>query len=206
MGLSPSAPDLPPSPQVFPIDIPAAMQAGLDITKFGYDTSDLDFVNHFPGIVATRQSSIDQALKDLKGVSPTMESEFTKRAGGQVFSAFGGGSENPINLQTDSLGRNTFGTSVANQTRSFQDQARSELDTLLNANPERQFVSGSDAANIAIRNNALLNQANQNALNRKFGVQNANSSASAAGTQTAVGAGTALTGAAISALGAAGAL
>jgi hypothetical protein len=189
MGLAPEPAKIPAPPKVFPIDIPSAMTAAANATQFGYDLSDSDFTSRFPGLVSTQQADIAQATKDLTTVDPVTESEFVKRGAGQAFGAFGSGSEGPINLNTGSIGRNTLATSVAGQTRQFQDNARGYLESLFASNPERQFVSGADAANIAIQNNAILNQANQNAYLAKVQQDNANQAASNAGTQAAIGLG-----------------
>lgn len=199
-------PSAPPPPKVFPVDILATENAALAADKFGYNLSDADFAKRFPGLVASRNADMQAAYKEMTGpLAAPVQNQFVTTGLEQAQSAFGGGSEAPNITGKGSIGRNTVGASVGQQTQTYQDTARNYMDTLLSQNPQRAFgLSGGDLLNLAILNQGNLAQANQEAAGYASQVGAANAAANASQRNAIIGAGSSLAAAGLSASIAAG--
>lgn len=191
----------PPPPKVYPVDIKNTLETGIKADQFGYNFSDLDFNKRFPGLVATRDEDIKRAYGALTGpLDPVVQNDFVTSGLEKSMSAFGGGQEAPDVTSTGSIGRNTIGTSVGQDVSSYQDSARSYIETLLGENQPRAFgLSGGDVLNLAILNQGNLANANQQAAGYASAIGAANAQASQSRTSTAIGVGTSILSAAITA-------
>lgn len=181
----------PPTPTVYPVNLLATEQAGIAADKYGYNLSDADFASRFPGLVASRDADMKKAYEEMTGpLAPEVENQFVSSGVGKSMSAFGGGSEMGPYLGKGSIGRNTVAASVANDTMSYQDSARDYLQSLQESNPQRAFgLNGADLLNLSILNQGNQAQANQQAAGIASQVGAANSAASGARTNSAIGAG-----------------
>lgn len=191
-----------PPPKVSPVDIAGTLQTGIAADQFGYNFSDLDFNKRFPGLVATRDDDIKKAYGELTGpLDPVVQNDFVTSGLEKSMGAFGAGAEAPDVTSKGSVGRNTIGTSVGQDTSSYQDSARSYIETLLGENQPRAFgLSGGDVLNLAVLNQGNLAQANQQAAGFASAVGASNAQANQAKTNATIGAGSALASAAISGL------
>lgn len=198
----------PPPPKVSPVNIASTLQTGIKADQFGYKFSDLDFNKRFPGLVATRDEDITKAYSELTGpLDPVVQNDFVTSGLEKSMGAFGGGAEAPDVTSKGSVGRNTIGTSVGQDTSSYEDSARSYIETLLGENQPRAFgLSGGDILNLAVLNQGNLAQANQQAAGFASSVGAAQAQASQAKQNAAIGAGASITAATIGALASTGAL
>jgi hypothetical protein len=190
------------SPTVYPVNTLATEQAGIAADQYGYNLSDADFASRFPGLVASRGTDMATAEKEMTGpLAAPVENAFTSSGLSKAFSAFGGGSEDPNVTGTGSIGRKTIGASVANDTMSYQNAARDYFQNLIEQNPQRAFgLSGGDLLNLSILNQGNLAQANQQAAGIASQVGAAQAQASQSQTNSLIGAGSSIAGAAIAAL------
>lgn len=197
-----SSDSAPPSPTVYPVNLLATEQAGINADQYGYNLSDADFAARFPGLVASRNKDMESAYKEMTGpLAPEVENQFTTSGLAKAFSAFGGGSELGASTAKGSIGRNTVAASVANDTNTYQDAARQYFQSLIEQNPQRAFgLNGGDMLNLAILNQGNRAQANQQAAGIASQVGAANSAASASRSNALIGAGSAVAGAALSAV------
>lgn len=184
----------PPPPKVYPVDIENTLKTGIAADQYGYNFSDLDFAKRFPGLVATRGEDLKTAYKELTGpLDPVVQNEFVTSGLEKSMSAFGAGAETPDVVSKGGIGRNTIGTSVAQDATNYQDAARSYIETLQAENQPRAFgLSGGDLLNLAILNQGNLAQANQQAAGYASAVGAANAQASAAQKNAAIGATTSI--------------
>jgi hypothetical protein len=179
----PGSPSAPRQPKLNPINIPDVVAQAINYDTQGYIASDADFAARFPGLVQARDTTIEDAYKQLTGpLDPTVQNVFEKQGLAKSLGAFGGGNPAPSVGQVGSASGNTVAASIANSVMQKQDYDRSYFQSLLSSNPERAFgLSGSDVANLAIANTGTLNANNTIAYNNQ--INSANASA-AAGVQT----------------------
>jgi len=197
-----SSSSAPPTPTVYPVNLLATEQAGINADQYGYNLSDADFAARFPGLVASRSADQEKAFNEMTGpLAPEVENQFTSSGLAKAFSSFGGGSELGADTGKGSIGRNTVATSVANDTMGYQDAARSYFESLLGQNPQRAFgLTGGDLLNLSILDQGNRAQANQQAAGIASQVGAASAASSSASKNAAIGAGTSLVAAAIPAV------
>jgi len=195
MALSPpAATNQPQPPKISPVDILGTYQAGLAADQYGYDLSDADFAKRFPGLVAAREVDMKKAYEEMTGpLAPEVQNSFVSSGLAKSLSAFGGGSEAPNVTGAGSIGKNTVGASVANDTQSYQDAARDYFESLQAQNQPRAFgLSGGDLLNLAILNQGNVANAEQQARGFASSVGAANAQAEQAKSASTVGAGAAI--------------
>jgi hypothetical protein len=181
----------PPPPKVYPVNLGNTLQTGIAADQFGYNLSDADFAQRFPGLVSTRDENISTAYNELTGpLDPVVQNEMTTSGLAKSLSAFGAGSEVPDVTDQGSIGRNTIGASIAQDTSSYQDSARNYIESLSSDNPQRAFgPSGADLLSLAILNQGNQAQANQQAAGYASAVGASNAQAKQASTNAAINAG-----------------
>lgn len=156
------SPKPPQAPKFYPIDIPKTLADAISFDVQGYNASDADFAARFPGLVAERTKTIEDAYNQLVGpLDPTVQNQFTQSAIAHALSTTGAGNASAA-IQGGSAAQNIAGTDVAKQILSKQDYDRGYFQSLIESNPERAFgLSGADVANLSIANTGGLNANNQ---------------------------------------------
>lgn len=154
-------PKTPELPYFAPVDIPSAVSQALAYDVAGFNFSDSDFINRFPGLVATRDQQIGDAYNQLTGkLDPATQRNFTQHAIEQGLSYTGGGNVG-AGLSQGSAGKNAASVSLANSLLAKQDVDRSYFDQLVGNNPQRAFgLGGGDIASLAALNTGTLNASN----------------------------------------------
>jgi hypothetical protein len=161
-----STPNPPAAPYFQPVDIASAAQNAFNYDVQSYDWKNQDFINRFPGLVATRTQQLDDAYNQLTGpTDPTVLADFTNTGLGQGLNSVGGGdSLSGLGMTQGSFGQNVASASVANQLLNKQDADRQNFNTLLGNNPQTPFgPGGADIASLMALNTGTLNSTNQQA-------------------------------------------
>lgn len=157
---SPSDP--PKQPPFQQANIGQLIQDAFSYDTSSYNASDADFASRFPGLVQSRDISLDDAYKQLTGpLDPTVQNQFAKQGLAQSLAVTGSGNRN-AGVQGGALSGNTAATSIANNVLAKQDYDRSNFQSLLAQNPERAYgLSGSDVLGLYEYNTGIANSNQQ---------------------------------------------
>lgn len=184
MSFGASAAGSAPSPPRFkPVKLDQATDLAQKYDSLGYSLTDQAFLSQYPGLVAIRDSQINDAARQVVGpLDPTVQGQFARNAMSTTLDAFGGGTGSIG--EAGSAARGSIAASIANQTQTKQDADRLNLENLMGLYPQRQFgLTGGDLTNIMIGNITGQNQANYQQYAAQ--VQNANASSAASASNTA---------------------
>lgn len=179
------APEQPEPAEFRPINVEGTGALATQADLLGFQRSDEDFSNRFPGLVIGREKNIESAYKELTGpLDPAVQSAFVNEGLAKSFGAFGaGGGAGGVG----SAARKTTSSSVMKNLQDKQDYDRGYFQDQLAQNQPRAFgLSGSDAANLSIANTGNLNSVNQSNYTGAVNQQNAENAADAANTQAAI--------------------
>ncbi len=178
-------------PPYIPVNIYDLNTTADAVDRSAYRASDQDFNKRRPSIVKAENLFEQQVLKDQQGESelmPAIQNEFMRAGITGSLSAFG---DTPGTLAPGSAGEANVARNLGTSIVGFQDRNReNRTRSLLTAEqifPRRTFgISGGDAANIEVANNAAQNNWNQ--ANFAQQTQQGNIAANAAMTQNNINA------------------
>lgn len=142
------------------------MQQALQYDTQGWDWTNRDFLERFPGLVATNNRQIEDAYNQLTGpLDPTVQGSFVRQGLNAGSNAVGGGDPlSGLGLTQGSAGRNAASVSFANSALEKQNYDRQNFTQILNSplNQQRAFgLGGGDIAGLAALNTGGLNAFNQ---------------------------------------------
>lgn len=179
-----------PNPPAFqPIDINSVGNQALQADITGYNLSDANMAQRFPGLVSGRNQQISNAYNQLTGpLDPTVQNSFVNQGMAQSFGAFGGGNNMAGIGTSGTAAGNAVATSLANNVQKKQDYDRQYFEQLLGYNPQRQFgLSGEDVVNMAMANTQGQNAYNQQSYAAKYNNYNAKNAAKGQSSAAALG-------------------
>lgn len=184
----------PTPPKFQPINIGTTEQQALGADQTAYNLSDSDFASRFPGLVSGRDTQLTNDYNQLTGpLDPSVQNSFTSQGLAQSLGAFGGGNNAAQVGNSGTAAGNTVASSVANSTINKQNYDRTQFESDLANNPQRQFgLNGEDIVSMMMANTSGQNAANGAYYASNVGNANANAAQSAQETQTGIGGGLAV--------------
>lgn len=180
----------PTPPKFQPINIGTTEQQALGADQTAYNLSDSDFASRFPGLVSGRDAQLTNDYNQLTGpLDPAVQNSFTSQGLAQSLGAFGGGNNMAQVGNSGTAAGNTVASSVANSTLNKQNYDRTQFESDLGNNPQRQFgLNGEDIVSMMMANTSGQNAANGAYYASRVGNANASAAASSQETQAGISA------------------